>query len=52
MKIFIKKELMNNKQKRLVQNSEYNLIDIDDGNDNNVPSSDSDYQEKKNEEQF
>ena len=34
MKIFIKKELMSDKQKIMIQNSEYNLIDIDDENDN------------------
>lgn len=50
MKIFIKKELMSDKQKIMIQNSEYNLIDIDDENDNNIPSSDSDHQEKKKEE--
>ena len=33
MKIFIKKELMSNKQKSLIKNSEYNIIYIDDEND-------------------
>ena len=42
MKIFIKKELMSNKQKSLIKNSEYNIIYIDDENDSNMPSSDSD----------
>ena len=50
IKIFIKKELMNDKEKRFIQNTEYNLIDIDDENDNNIPSSDSDHEEKKQEE--
>ena len=34
---------MNDKQKRFIQNTEYNLIDIDDKDDNNIPSSDSDH---------
>ena len=42
MKIFIKKELMSDKQKSLITNSEYNIINIDDENDSNMPSSDSD----------
>ena len=42
MKIFIKKELMSDKQKSLITNSEYNIINIDDDNDSNIPSSDSD----------
>ena len=42
---------MNNKQKRLIQNTEYNLIDIDDENDNNIPSSDSDHQKEMKEEE-
>ena len=46
MKIFIKKELMSDKQKRFIQNTEYNLINIDDNQDNNIPSSDSDHQEQ------
>ena len=50
IKIFINKELMNDKEKRFIQNTEYNLIDIDDENDNNIPSSDSDHEEKKQEE--
>ena len=47
MKIFIKKELMSDKQKSLITNSEYNIINIDDDNDSNIPSSDSDNQEKQ-----
>ena len=47
MKIFIKKELMSDKQKSLITNSEYNIINIDDDNDSNMPSSDSDNQEKQ-----
>ena len=42
MKIFIKKELMSDKQKSLIKNSEYNIIYIDDENDSNMPSLDSD----------
>ena len=42
MKIFIKKELISDKQKSLIKNSEYNIIYIDDENDSNMPSSDSD----------
>ncbi len=42
MKIFIKKELISDKQKSLIKNSEYNIINIDDENDINTPSSDSD----------
>ena len=42
MKIFIKKELMSDKQKSLITNSEYNIIYIDDEKDSNMPSSDSD----------
>ena len=47
MKIFIKKELMSDKQKSLITNSEYNIINIDDDNDSNIPSSDSDNQKKQ-----
>ena len=42
MKIFIKKELISDKQKSLIKNSQYNIINIDDENDINTPSSDSD----------